>query len=341
MANHIEYKQINKTGVIELNKPKALNAIDIDMVKSLSVYLKNYANNKNINQVLIKGNDRAFCAGGDVKSVCLSEKESDLRKNFFKLEYELNYFVYKFPKKYLSIWNGIVMGGGVGISIYGNYRIVTNNTKFAMPESAIGFFPDVGTSYILSRMKSSIGLFITLTGYVLNYYELYKLNLATHFIDQNNLKELEENYINNELVKSDSFKNIPKLKSELLDNEKLIDKYFSSMNINIIIDKLRSNNSLFFKNILEKILSRCPMSLAITCEQFKRAKNISFEECLYMDYHLSQIMVNRNDFNIGVRDVLIDKSHNPKWNPDSITKIDENIQDYFKNISTTNLCLVM
>ena len=156
MTNSIIFEEKNETGIILLNNPKVLNALDLEMAELFFSQLNQWQYNNNIKRVLLKGEGKAFCSGGDIKSMFLSSGVSDLKKNFLFKEYKLNYAISQFTKPYLSIWNGIVMGGGVGISIYGKYRIVTENAKLAMPESAIGFFPDVGTSYILSRMKNHV-----------------------------------------------------------------------------------------------------------------------------------------------------------------------------------------
>ena len=156
MSNSIIFEEQNETGIVLLNKPKALNALDLEMAESFYDKLNDWKNNKNIKRILIKGEGKAFCAGGDVKSVFLSSGISNLKKEFFKKEYVLNYQISNFTKPYLAIWNGIVMGGGAGLSIYGSSRIATENAKFAMPETAIGFFPDVGASFFLSRIKKNI-----------------------------------------------------------------------------------------------------------------------------------------------------------------------------------------
>ena len=339
MSDHLHFSKIDNAGIIILKRPKALNALNLQMARSIKKRLIQWKNNKNINCIIIKGIGNAFCAGGDIKSICLSKKNSSLRKNFFKEEYELNYLIKNFPKPYLAIWNGIVMGGGVGLSIYGKYRLATINTKFAMPESAIGFFPDVGTSYLLSRMKKSIGLFLALSGYVLNYYETYKLGLANIYANDDELINLEKSFIKTGKLKINSFNDFKDCKSDLLNNILLIDRCFSSNNIKDIIKSLKNDNSSFAKKILEILLKRCPMSLAITCEMIKRAKKSSFKSCLHMDYHLSQIMINREDFNNGVTEVLINKTHNQIWNPSSIKQVNSNIKKNFNNISTRKLNL--
>jgi len=339
MPEFIIFKEINKTGIIILNRPKALNALNLEMAVKLKNQLMLWKKDQNIKRVLIKGNRFAFCAGGDIKSICISKKNSSLRKNFFKQEYELNYLIQSFSKPYLAIWNGVVMGGGVGLSVYGKYRITTENAKFAMPESAIGFFPDVGTSYILSRMKKSMGLFIALTGYILNYFEIYKLGLANKFVEMDNLENFEKNFIENGKIISNSIDNFSNNKSEIINNIGRINKHFSTKNINNIFNNLMSDDTPFSKKILGILVKRCPMSLAITFEMINRAKKKSFKDCLHMDYHLSQIMINRKDFEIGVNEVLINKTYNQKWDPPLINEITSKIKENFNNISTKKLNL--
>ena len=158
MTNSIIFQEKNETGIILLNNPKVLNALDLEMAELFFSKLNQWQYNNNIKRVLLKGEGKAFCVGGDVKSMFLSSGVSDLKKIFLFKEYKLNYAISQFTKPYLSIWDGIVMGGGAGLSIHGNSRIATENAKFAMPETAIGFFPDVGGSYFLSRIPNNLGL---------------------------------------------------------------------------------------------------------------------------------------------------------------------------------------
>ena len=332
--NDIKFNEINSTGLVLLNRTNALNALNLEMAIAFKKKLKEWKYKKNISRIIVKGLGKAFCAGGDVKSISLAKKDSDLKSNFFKNEYELNYYIQSFPKPYLSIWNGIVMGGGVGLSIYGDYRIATINTKFAMPESTIGFFPDVGSSYFLSRMKNNIGLYIGLTGKVLNYYETYKLGLATNFIDTKNLEATENDFMENKKIVNDK---LPEINSEILNNLDLINDYFSSMDIIQIFKNLNSDSSDFAKKTFKDLNNKCPYSLAITCNMFKKAKKLSFQDCLHMDYHLSQIMVNRSDFNNGVIELLVNKNQNKKWAPNSVDNINKKIKTCFNNISTDSL----
>lgn len=339
MTDFIIFKELYNTGIIILNRPESLNALNLEMFISLKKQLNLWKKNKQIKRVMIKGIGKSFCAGGDVKSIYYINKDSKLREDFFKHEYSLNYIIKSFNKPYLAIWNGIVMGGGVGISVYGKYRIVTENAKLAMPESAIGFFPDVGTSYILSRMKNSLGLYLGLTGHVLNYYEICKLSFANYFVSEKDLYAFEENFIKHGSVENKLTSELPILSSKIVNNQSLINIHFSSMNIETIFKSLKNDKTDFAKETLNHLLTRCPTSLALTCEIFKIAKKISFKDCLQMDYYFSQIMIRRDDFINGINEVLVNKTHSPKWNPNSITGINDKIKVYFNEILSKKLAL--
>ena len=318
MTNSIIFQEKNETGIILLNNPKVLNALDLEMAELFFSKLNQWQYNNNIKRVLLKGEGKAFCAGGDVKSMFLSSGVSDLKKIFLFKEYKLNYAISQFTKPYLSIWDGIVMGGGAGLSIYGNARIATENAKFAMPETAIGFFPDVGGSYFLSRIPNNLGLYLGLTGDIIRVKEMIFLGIATHFHYNKNIGNVEQNYINNGLV---SFsQNIETTDSELLNNIKFIEETFVG-DIHSILKILKQSKLEFAKKNFDRLMNRCPMSLAVTVELLGRAKKLSLKECLEMEFQLSQNVVYRDDFNNGIEAVLVSKTYNPTWNPKSIHDI--------------------
>ena len=319
MTDSIIFVEKNETGIIYLNNPKSLNALNLQMVELMHLKLIKWQKKINIKRILLKGEGKAFCAGGDVKSMFLSSDTSNLKKIFLFKEYKLNYLISQFSKPYLSIWDGIVMGGGVGLSVYGNYRIATENSKFAMPETAIGFFPDVGASYFLSRIKNNVGLYLGLTGDVLFAKEMIFLGIATHYYHSEKLNEIEQNYINiGSLPKGDR---IERKESILIENIQFIDETFQG-DIKSIMNKLKKSNFDFAKKTYENLRYRCPTSLAITVELYNRAKKLSLKECLEMEFQLSQKIVYRDDFNNGVEAVLVKKTKNTLWNPKSIDDID-------------------
>ena len=265
----IIFLEKNNTGIITLNRPKALNALNIDMAKIFSEKLQEWNENVNIQRVLLIGEGKHFCAGGDVKSLYLTKNENNFKEEFFRIEYKLNYLISQFKKEYLSIWNGVVMGGGVGLSIYGDHRMATDNTKFAMPETSIGFFPDVGASYFLSNLPKNVGKFIGLTGQILEVNDLIYLGLATDYFKIENLELLKNNYINSgELIRENFEVNND---TELIKNIELINLKFEG-NLNEIISNLENNKSQFSSKILDIIYKKCPMSLYVSTKLINDAK---------------------------------------------------------------------
>ena len=303
---------------MHLNKPKALNALDLEMAEAFLKQLNKWKIDKNIKRVLLTGEGKAFCAGGDIKSMFLSTKISNLKKNFLFKEYTLNYSISQFSKPYLSIWNGIVMGGGVGLSIHGSARIATERSRFAMPETGIGFFPDVGGSYFLSRISKGIGLYLGLTGKVIKAKELIAFGLATHFQLNENIEKTKLRFIKSGFLPS--FQNIIDGSSKILNNLNFIQDTFRGDCISIM-NTLKNAPSEFARQTYNSLLKRCPMSLAITVELLNRAKKLSLKECLEMEYQLSQHVVYRDDFNNGVDAILVSKTYNPAWSPASIHDI--------------------
>ncbi len=325
----ILFSEIDQTGIIKLNRPKALNALNLEMAKKFYDKLLEWEENNNISRVILYGEGKHFCAGGDVKSLVLAGKKNQLKYDFFKIEYQLNYLISQFSKEFLSIWNGVVMGGGVGLSIYGDHRLVTDNSKFAMPEASIGFFPDVGGSYFLSNLPGNIGKYVGLTGDVLSVNELIFFGLATHYINLNDIEDVKKNFINNGNILSDNYE--VKNDTNIIRNIDQINELFDG-NIKKIIANLKKNNSEFSKKILDILSNKCPMSLAITTKLIDDAKGRSLKECLEIEFQLSQKIVYRDDFDNGVTSLLISKDHNPIWQPSNIDEINiDELNNYFES----------
>ena len=325
----ILFSEIDQTGIIKLNRPKALNALNLEMAKKFYDKLLEWEENNNISRVILYGEGKHFCAGGDVKSLVLAGKKNQLKYDFFKIEYQLNYLISQFSKEFLSIWNGVVMGGGVGLSIYGDHRLVTDNSKFAMPEASIGFFPDVGGSYFLSNLPGNIGKYVGLTGDVLSVNELIFFGLATHYVNLNDIEDVKKNFINNGKILSDDYE--VKNDTNIIRNIDQINELFDG-NIKKIIANLKKNNSEFSKKILDILSNKCPMSLAITTKLIDDTKGRSLKECLEIEFQLSQKIVYRDDFDNGVTSLLISKDHNPIWQPSNIDEINiDELNNYFES----------
>ena len=318
ISKFINFSIENETGIIKLNRPNSLNALNYDMAEIFLDTLLEWEKNKKIKRVMLFGEGKSLCAGGDVKSLFLSSGKNNLKEIFFQKEYLLNNTINEYSKKYLSIWDGIVMGGGVGLSIYGSYRLVSEKAKFAMPETAIGFFPDVGGSYFLSKLKKGKGLYLGLTGKACNARDMMDLGLATHYIPSEWIEKTKEEYIENGNIDTSSY--YPKMSSEIIENQNFIEDVFQGT-IEDIINKLKISNTEFGQKIYFHLLTRCPMSLAVTTKLIEVCKSKTLKECLIIEYQLSQHMVYRDDFNSGVDSILVSKNNNPKWNPSNISKI--------------------
>ena len=318
ISEFIDFSIKNETGIIKLNRPEALNALNYDMVCKFLDILLSWKGNKKINSVLLYGEGKSFCAGGDVKNLFLSSGKNNLKKKFFQKEYLLNNSINEFSKNFLSIWDGIVMGGGVGLSIYGTHRLVTEKAKFAMPETAIGFFPDVGGSYFLSRLTKGNGLYLGLTGKTCNARDMMDLGLATHYLPSEWILKAKKEYIEIGNIETSSY--YPEISSEIRENQNFIEDVFQGT-LEEIINNLRISKNEFGQKIYSHLLTRCPMSLAVTTKLINLSKSKTLRECLSIEYQLSQYMVYRDDFNNGVDSVLVSKNHNPQWKPSTINEI--------------------
>ena len=326
--------RIGRLGHIELNRPKALNALNFDMVQHMLDALENWEDDKSIEAILVTGaGGKAFCAGGDVKSIYFAGKAGDVGQNgtltadFFRAEYTLNYRIANYSKPYLAYLDGVTMGGGVGISILGSHRIASEHTVFAMPETGIGFFPDVGGSYFLSR-KGPIGLLLALTGQSIDFAATLSLGIATHFVPREIGTELVERLATNGVtaaLESLSHKPPP---SERAENFRSIgETCFNCDTLDGVLSRLEqtaaeaASLSTLASETLERIRQRSPTSLAVTFEQLRRGRGMSLRDCLIMEYRISQACMKGHDFYEGIRALLIDKDHAPRWSPSTISDV--------------------
>lgn len=281
--------------------------------------------------MIIKGaGEKSFCAGGDVRTVV--EGTVSAGKEFFRNEYRNNELIGNYKKPYIAIIDGITMGGGVGLSVHGKYRIATERTLFAMPETAIGLFPDVGGGYFLPRISGNLGAYLGLTGFRLKGRDVQKAGVATHFVESSQLAELE-----NDLTQCKSLSDVDgtlyKYSSLLKDTSEFvlkphleqIEKAFGGDTIEDIVMNLHSDGSEWAMSTLKLISKMSPTSLKITLRQLQLGKTMTLRECLQMEYRLAAHCCIDSDFKEGVRALLIDKHQQPKWNPDTIEKV---TQDY-------------
>ncbi|NXS83277.1 HIBCH protein, partial [Erpornis zantholeuca] len=340
-------------GIITLNRPKALNALNLSMIQQIYPQIKTWEQDPETFLIIIKGaGGKAFCAGGDIRAITEAGKVGDkLLQDFFRGEYRLNNAIGTCKKPYVALIDGITMGGGVGVSVHGHFRVATEKTLFAMPETAIGLFPDVGGGYFLPRLSGKIGYFLGLTGFRLKGRDVLKAGIATHFVESEKLPALEKDLI---ALKSPSKEKIADLLNSYhmkctVDQEKefvldehmeKINSLFSANSMEEIVKKLKQDGSPFAMKQLEAINKMSPTSLKLTLRQLREGASMSLQDVLRMEYRLSQACMKGHDFYEGVRAVLIDKDQSPKWKPAALEEVsDEFVDNCFKPLGNDDLKL--
>lgn len=320
-------------GTITLNRPKALNALNLDMVRLMHQTLKEWENDDLVKVVLVQGTgEKAFCAGGDIRSLYESVKtgQSD-HMTFFAEEFDLNQYIYQYPKPYIALMTGYVMGGGMGISQGASFRIVTPQSKISMPEVGIGYFPDVGGSYFLSRCPGLLGLYLGITGVIASGEDAVAANLADWIIPLENIPTFIAELHTIVPLQEDQAK-LEKAILKLLQNlkainacldapikrlEVVLEKHFKETNIDRIILSLQQESQeewIEWRNkTLEKMYKQSPLSMAVTQRLIQLGKHKTLTECFQMEYSLIPKWMEFGDFLEGVRAVIIDKDNQPKW----------------------------
>nr|XP_006636689.1 PREDICTED: 3-hydroxyisobutyryl-CoA hydrolase, mitochondrial [Lepisosteus oculatus] len=359
MSNHtgseaeVLLERVGNAGVITLNRPKALNALNLSMIRQIYPQLKKWEKDPETGIVIIKGvGGKAFCAGGDIRAVTEAGRSGGtLAQDFFREEYILNNAIGTFQKPYVAIIDGITMGGGVGLSVHGQFRVATERTVFAMPETAIGLFPDVGGGYFLPRLQGKLGLFLALTGFRLKGRHVQRAGIASHFVESQKITSLENDLV---VLKAPSNEDVAEVlnsyqKQSNLDEEKpfilsehmdKINSLFEASSVEEIKLKLKKDGSSFAQKQFETLSKMSPTSLKITFRQLQAGASMSLQDVLVMEYRLSQACMRGQDFYEGVRAVLIDKDQSPKWWPAALEEVtDEFVDSCFKSLGGNDLSL--
>uniref|UniRef100_A0A9J8AXN4 3-hydroxyisobutyryl-CoA hydrolase n=1 Tax=Cyprinus carpio carpio TaxID=630221 RepID=A0A9J8AXN4_CYPCA len=300
-GSEVLFEKVGNAGVITLNRPKALNALNLTMIRHIYPQLKKWDKDSETDLVIIKGaGEKAFCAGGDIRAVTEAGKAGDsLAQDFFREEYILNNTIGTYQKPYVALIDGITMGGGVGLSVHGQFRVATEKTLFAMPETGIGLFPDVGGGYFLPRLQGKLGLFLALTGIRLKGRDVQRVGLATHFVQSDKIASLEKDLVD---LKSPSNTDVAQLlesyqEQSSLDAEKpfvlqeqteAIDRLFSAGSVEEIMENLKKDGSAFALKQTETLSKMSPTSLKLTFRQIQEGARMSLQEVLVMEYRLSQ-----------------------------------------------------
>ncbi|MBP5855754.1 enoyl-CoA hydratase/isomerase family protein [Marivibrio halodurans] len=343
--DEILFDRAGDLGVVTLNRPKALNALNLSMIEKMNPVLADWREDDSVAAVLIKGEGgKAFCAGGDVRAVWEAGRTGgDLTSRFFWEEYSLNRKIHMFPKPYIALLDGVTMGGGVGLSIHGSHRVATERLMFAMPETGIGLFPDVGGSWFLNKCPGETGLYLALTGARIGAADAAALGLATHVVGSDDLPALEAALAGASL-KGDAAAAIGAVLADfnrhagepvLAPNRAIIDRCFAHDRLEDIFDALAADGSAFAAETLAVLEKKSPTSMKVTLAQLRRGRELGFDACMTMEYRLSQACMRPgSDFYEGIRAVLVDKDHAPNWSASGPEEVDdETVQGYFAPVA--------
>ena len=338
-------------GLITLNRPKALNALSLQMVRDLTKALKAWRDDPEVAQVAIRGTNKVgkpgtpealfggFCAGGDIRFFHTAALAGDMAlDDFFTEEYALNYLIHNYPKPYIAFMDGVVMGGGMGLSQGSKTRIVTEHTKMAMPETNIGLFPDVGGGYFLSRCPGHVGEYLALTGEVIGADEAVDYGLADVKVDAASLPALWdalgalslEEWSATKLAATRAIK-----KGDTALNYPKIETHFGLLRVKHIIDSLeKSKDDIWAKKTAAVLRKRSPLMLHVTLEQIRRARSMTLADDLRMErdmvHHCFYLRLGVASETVeGIRALAVDKDYTPKWNPARIEDVKPGMADAF------------
>ncbi|MBI3285347.1 MAG: enoyl-CoA hydratase/isomerase family protein [Burkholderiales bacterium] len=329
----------NHIGHITLDRPQALNSLSLDMVRAISAILREWRDQPDVRAVLIhSSSERAFCAGGDIRffydvGTATPKGDSALLEDFFSEEYALNHLIHFYPKPYIAVMNGVVMGGGMGIAQAGEacrMRIVTERTKMAMPEVNIGLFPDVGGGYFLARTPGQTGTYLGLTGEIIAAADALYAGLADVFIPTAELAALmamlaatqaaDIRQAIREFAAPFTALAVP-ADSKLAAQRALIDRHFSSDSVNAIAAALAADGSEFARQTLAVMQKRSPLLMCVTLEQLRRGAGMTVADCLRMERSMVRHCFRHGEVLEGVRALVVDKDNAPQWSPATLADV--------------------
>jgi len=330
-STSILVETVGTLGHIRLNRPKAINSLTLEMVRAISAALDRFETDPAIASVLLTGEgERGLCAGGDIRALYDSGKAgTHLARTFWREEYVLNARIKAYPKPYVAIMDGITMGGGVGVSAHGAHRIVTERTRLAMPETGIGFFPDVGGTWLLARAPGEVGTYLGLTGEQIDAANAIYAGLADWFVPTHSVSALVDvlkalpSGVSNEEVQV-RFASLAQptsgatLQADVLD----IDAHFAFDSLEAILDALTHSTSEFAAKTRATLLRKSPTSLKLTLRLLRLGRTSrSLEECLEREFAAGRQVLAGHDFYEGVRAAVIDKDRNPRWSPSRLEDV--------------------
>jgi enoyl-CoA hydratase len=326
-------------GIIRLNRPRALNSLTLDMVRALAAAMDDFAADASIAMVIVSGEgERGFCAGGDIRALHESGRAgTDLAMTFWREEFRLNHRIATYPKPYVALMDGITMGGGVGLSSHGRHRVVTERTKLAMPETGIGYFPDVGATWLLPRAPGEAGTWMGLTGLTVDAADIIYAGLADCHIASFRLPDIVDTLA--ELPRNAAPRDVEVVlknlssdpgTSAVKSNRDLIERCFHFGTVEEVIDALGKEPGDFAAETLRIIQTRSPTSLKLALRllrQGRQSRNLA--ECLNRELGACQHILKNPDFYEGIRAAIIDKDRNPQWMPATPEAVEQAAIDAF------------
>jgi enoyl-CoA hydratase/carnithine racemase len=352
MTQWIHTEQRQHVGVILLNRPKALNSLSLDMVRALTAILHQWRDDATIAAVLIKSShERGFCAGGDIRFFyeagrATPQTGSALIEDFFTEEYALNHLIHFYPKPYIALMDGVVMGGGMGIAQAGpasRCRIVTERTRMAMPEVNIGLFPDVGGSYFLSRVPDQFGTYMALTGETISVADTLLAGLADFYLPAAQLPALQTFLESASLADwaqgpglvaqfCAPWQAAPDLTGALLQTMRsVIEQHFSFDQMTQIVASLQTDNSAFALQTLAALGKRSPLMQAVTLAQLRVGASLGVADCLRMERTMVRRNFEHGEVLEGVRALVIDKDNTPRWSAATWEQVSSDmVQSFFQ-----------
>jgi enoyl-CoA hydratase len=321
-----------RVGRIRLNRPKALHALNTDMCAAMLDALGKWRADPAVEAVLIDhAEGRGFCAGGDIRMIAESGAgDGGAARNFFRVEYQMNHRLFTYAKPVVAFMDGITMGGGVGISMPAKYRVATENTRLAMPETGIGLFPDVGGGWYLSRLPGHLGEYIALTGARLDGGECLALGLATHFLPSEKLDEAKARIAADPQAIDSILKSLsaPAPGAKIAAHRDAIDRLFAPDTLEEILAALEADGGDWAREQLATLRTKSPQAMKVSLHLVRQGRHMpSFEDEMRQEFAVASRVVQRPDFAEGVRAVIVDKDNAPRWSPATPEDVTDHVID--------------
>lgn len=337
----------NGIGWIKLNRPRTLNSLNLEIATAIKEHLEAWKTNPDVALICVLGaGDKGLCAGGDIRDL-YDHRASNIKEHasaFFTTEYLMDHAFWDFPKPILVYMDGIVMGGGVGLSVGATHRIVTERTKWAMPEMNIGFFPDVGSSYFLNQLPGAVGRYLALTSAVLTPEDVLYLGFADYYLEKKHWEGLEQALRDKYWTVGNAIRDLNELlakyckttyeNSTLKELQDKINDHFSFDTVEEIVFSLEQASEKgdgWAGKTKNELLAKSPTSLKVALKQLQEGKGQSYVDCLRMELNIAMNFMTHHDFYEGVRSMLVDKDKNPRWDPESLEEVStETVSSFFR-----------